>query len=266
MLVLINAEADVALSKLEISSFKPFVFEELKTIHIATPKFYQGGTIEHDHLSFTHTETGRFIHTIDRKMDADLERRAQIWERMPSLVDTNGAVALATRWLRALDLDVANLAQEHRVQVMQMYHYNSPAGPVIGGSRQDKRMLPRFEVYWGVEPEESAVWVSVFGPDKSPLYIRQQNGAKYSYRPKRLVKEPEKLLSLADDAFMKMIDSERQKLVLTHASTNYPNLRFPPRDWFERRFAPPPATAPPAPSKKPANVVSVPPKKPDKAK
>lgn len=61
--------------------------------------------------------------------------------------------------------------------------------------------------------------VSIYGPTKELLYIRQEDDS-FSRRPTGLVKDEEALLKIPDSEFLKYSESQLEDLLVRHANTN----------------------------------------------
>ena len=98
---------------------KPISATELKTYYVSPPRLRAGGSVETPDFFFGFGKDGRLQFITKNLPDAELSlpEKYEKWAKMKSLVDTNGAYALATNWLMKLDVDVAALEKEHPSQV-----------------------------------------------------------------------------------------------------------------------------------------------------
>jgi len=221
MLTLMLAEANHALQKLDVPDVSPITMTNVVSHHITPPRMRAGGSLDTTNLMFGFGENQlQFIQFAEPNSDLDLPERQQHWSKMKSLIDTNGAYQLATNWLVQLDVDVNALEKTHPPSVMQQFFHPS-------GDLTKKIMLPRFEVRWGTNPSLSAVWVSIFGPTKSPIHIRQENGS-FIRRPELIKKESiEKLLSITDQYFAGWSVGQKSNLVVRSTGIAYSALALP---------------------------------------
>ena len=144
---------------------------------------------------------------------------------MKSLIGTNEAYALASNWLAKLEVDVAALEEAQPCAVTQEYYHP-------GGQTSQRVMLPRYEVRWGTNQSRPAVWVSIFGPTKEPIHIRQED-ISFSRRPRGLVKDAERLLAIPNGEFATWSVREKSNLVAESSVATYAGFPLPvvlPRD------------------------------------
>ena len=115
---LMVAEGNRVLEQLNIGA-KPISATELKTYYVSPPRLRAGGSVETPDFFFGFGKDGRLQFITKNLPDAELSlpEKYEKWAKMKSLVDTNGAYALATNWLMKLDVDVAALEKEHPSQV-----------------------------------------------------------------------------------------------------------------------------------------------------
>jgi hypothetical protein len=263
-LALMLAEANHAIESIGVSGWKPITAADIVSYHITPPRLRPGGSLNTPKYMFGFGHEGKlqFIHVYQSEHALSIEERHLRWAKMKSLVDTNEAYRLATNWLSKLDVDVVALEKAHSPHVMQMFYYE-------GGKPIPERrvMLPRFEVRWG--SNSPAIWVSVFGPTSEPLQIRQED-ISFSRRPRGLVKDAERLLSIPDIAFAKYTDLQRSNLVVQSAITKYQSYSLPEVVRVQStnevtKYAPPRSGAAAEPTRLPQpKVKTVPPAGPPK--
>jgi len=215
-LALMLAEANHAVRQLEIPGWNPVAPTNLVSYHVAPPRLMRGGSLDTTTHLFGFGRDGQlqFIHRLESDPSLSIEERHRRWAKMKSLIDTNGAYALASNWLARLEVDVVALEQMHPPSVVQEFYYS--------GSQSTRRvMLPRFEVRWGTNQMRPAVWVSIFGPTREPIHIRQED-VSFSRRPKGLVRDVERLLAIPNQTFVAYSSLQKSNLVVESAMTAYP--------------------------------------------
>lgn len=220
-LALMMAEANHAVHQLGVPGWKPVSPPDLVSYYITPPRLHPGGSIDTATHLFGFGREGRlqFIHRRELEPDLSIEERHRHWAKMKSLVDTNEAYALASNWLARLEVDVIALQRSHPASVAQEYYHP-------GGQISQRVMLPRFEVRWGTNQMRPAVWVSVFGPTKEPIYIRQED-ISFSRRPRGLVKDVERLLAIPNGEFATWSAQEKSNLVVESSVASYAELPLP---------------------------------------
>lgn len=222
-LTLMMAETNHAISKLDVAGWKPITTADLVSYHISPPRLRPGGSLDTIKYMFGFGNEGKlqFIHAYQPEHKLSIEERHRLWAKRKSRIGTNEAYQLATNWLTKLDIDVTRLEKSHPCQVSQEFYYES-------GAQSPERvvMLPRFEVRWGTNWSAPAVWVSIFGPTKEPLQIRQ-NDISFSKRPTGLVKDIERLLSVRDADFARYSLLQKSNLVVESAVAPYSSFSLP---------------------------------------
>ncbi len=222
-LALMLAEANHALRRLDIPGWEAVSATNVVSCYISPPRLRRGGSFDTLTHSFGFGVEGRlqFIQRLDLEPDRNLEERHARWAKMKSLIGTNEAYQLATNWLAKLDVDVSALERAHPSQVTQEFYYR-------GGEASATRvvMLPRYEVKWGTNPMLPAVSVSIFGPTKEPIHIRQ-NDASFSKRPRGLVTDAERLLAIPNREFGRYSLLEKSNLVAASAVADYLHYSLP---------------------------------------
>lgn len=222
-LALMLAEANHAIEKLEIPGWKQVAAADVVSYHVSPPRLSPGGSVDTATHIFGFGRNGQlqFIQMKEPDSNLSLEERHRKWAGMKSLVDTNTAYVLASNWLTKLDVDVTKLQNTYPVQVVQEYYFS-------GGlqAKETKVMLPRYEVRWGTNETEPAVWISIFGPTKQPIHIRQTDSS-FSHRPHGITKDPEKLLAIKDDEFARYTLTQRSNLVVESAPSSYSTFQLP---------------------------------------
>jgi hypothetical protein len=222
-LALMIAEANHAIEKLDVAGWKLISMAEVVSYHISPPRLRPGGSLDTRKYMFGFGGEGRlqFIHAYQPEHQLSIEERHRRWAKMKSLIGTKETYQLATNWLTGLEVDVAALETAHPSHVTQEFYYE-------GGVSSPERVVmpPRFEVKWGTNLAAPAVWVSIFGPTKEPLQIRQ-NDISFSKRPRALVKDAERLLTIPDAEFGKYTLLQKSNLVVESAVVPYPSFSLP---------------------------------------
>lgn len=226
-LALMMAEANHAVRQLEVTGWKPVEPSGVVSYYVAPPRLRPGGSLDTQTHVFGFGSQGnlQFIHRREPKPDISLEERHQQWANMKSLVGTNEAYALASNWLVRLEVDVPTLEKSHPWSVTQEYYHP-------GGQTSLRVMLPRYEVRWGTNQSRPAVWVSIFGPTKEAIHIRQED-ISFSKRPRGLVKDAERLLAIPNGEFATWSVLEKSNLVVESSIATYAEFPLPivvPRD------------------------------------
>lgn len=222
-LALMMVEANHAIRQLDVPGWKSIEPTNVVAYYVSPPRLLSGGSVDTATHMFGFGRDGQlhFIHRRDPDPDLSIEERHQRWAKMKSLIGTNEAYQLATNWLVKLEVDISALEKAHPPQVTQEYYYR-------GGKVSADRivMLPRYEVKWGTNQMRPAVWISIFGPTKEPIHIRQEDAA-FSRRPKGLVKDVERLLSISNQAFASFTLTQKSNLVVESALASFPGFALP---------------------------------------
>ena len=245
MLTLMLAEVNQSVGKLEIPGWQPITFAQVESYNISQPRIRAGGSLDTTNGVFGFGENKlQFMQWPEPNSDLPLRERQMRWSKLHSLVDSNGAHQLATDWLTTLEVDVAALEKQHPVSVLQQFFY--PNGEI----NMPPVLLPRFEVRWGKNPSLPAVWVSIYGPTKSPLFIRQEDGS-FIRRPEVIKPETiETILSITNADFAKWSITQKSNLVVQSAGNAYKALVFPETIIETKRSG----DAQPAPISKPRSI------------
>ncbi|MGI8965025.1 MAG: hypothetical protein ACR2H1_02935 [Limisphaerales bacterium] len=221
MLTLMLTEANHALTKLDVPGLNPITLTNIVSYHITAPRMRVGGSLDTTNMMFGFGENKlQFIQLAEPNSDLSIEARHNRWAKQKSLIGTNEAYQLATNWLIKLEVDLKALEKVNPPSVMQQYYYpNKEAGKKI--------MLPRYEVRWGTNPSRPAVWVSIFGPTKSPIHIRQEDGS-FIRRPDLVkIEKIEHLLSITNKEFAGWTIQQKSNLVMQSAGNFYSSLALP---------------------------------------
>jgi hypothetical protein len=223
-LCLMLAEANQALRKLDVAEWKPVGADEIVSHHVSPPRLRPGGSLQTSNFIFGFGAQGQlqFIQTLEPDGAGSFEARHAKWAEMKSLVGTNESYALASNWLHRLDVDVVSLEKAHPARVSQEFYF----APNPEGGNPRKVMLPRYEVKWGTNEFEPAVWVSIFGPTKEPIHIRQ-NDLSFSRRPRGITRNAEELLQISDGDFAGFGSVQRSNLVLKSSPVALPKVLLP---------------------------------------
>lgn len=222
-LALMLAEANHAIDRLEVPGWSAVSVADVLSYHISPPRLRPGGSVDTRKIMFGFGSEGKlqFIHAYQPEHALSVEERHRRWAEMKSLISTNEAIQLATNWLTRLDIDVEALDKAQPRHVLQEFYYR-------GGEPVPEKLvlLPRFEVWWGTNQATAAVGVSIFGPTKEPLFIRQ-NDISFSKRPRGLVRDAERLLKIPDTEFARYSLLEKSNLVVVSAVAGYPAYSLP---------------------------------------
>ena len=221
MLALMLAEVNHAQDRLNIPGWQPVTMSQVVSYNISPPRMRAGGSLDTTNCMFGFGENKlQFMQWQEPNSDLPLRERQMRWAKMKSLVDTKGAYQLATNWLTNLEVDVTALEKKHPATVLQQFCY--PNGDI----KLPPVLLPRYEVRWGKNPSLPAVWVSIFGPAKTPLFIRQEDGS-FIRRPE--VIKPDaiaNLLSITNADFAGWTLLQKSDLLAQSAGNSYPALVF----------------------------------------
>lgn len=255
MLTLMLAEVNHAQDKLNVSGWQPITMAQVETYNISPPRMRAGGSLDTTEGVFGFGENKlQFMQWPDPDSDLPLRERQVRWAKMVSLVDTNGAYELATNWLNALEVDVIALEKSQPLAIQQQFFYPN------GDTKQTPVLLPRFEIRWGTNRSLPAVWVSIFGPTKAPLFIRQNDGS-FSRRPEVIKpKAITNLLSITNADFANWSLQQKSNLVAQSAGNVYRTFVFPEvipeaNPEARKQFKPVPnSNLPPVPAKKIRNL------------
>jgi len=221
-LTLMVAEANYVLEKLDIPGSKSITMEQIIKWNVSPPRMRAGGSFFTTNCFFGFGENKlQFIQWIEPNSELSLGERQAYWSKMKSIIGTNEAYQLATNWLIKLEVDVDALQKRYPVTVQQEFYYPG------GNTKQSPVMLPRFEVRWGENQSHPCVWVSIFGPTKTPLFIRQEDSS-FIRRPNLIkTKEIEHLLSISNSDFINWTTVQKSNLVIQSAGNVYSSLILP---------------------------------------
>lgn len=197
--------------------------DSLRLAHVSNPFVTGfGGTLETDHYSFVFFKSGVLRRIVRINCFEKVPLRELQWKQsqMKSLISTNEAYQLATNWLSAILVDIAALEKSHPCVIEQTYFY--PDARSISDSLEERKrivLLPIFHVNWG-DVKNPTVQVSIFGPTKELLAIHIEDES-FSLRPKELLRDVDKLLSIPDSEFARFSAKNRKDLMVRHRAVEY---------------------------------------------
>lgn len=151
--------------------------------------------------------------------------------RTPSLTDTNGAYQLATQWLTAISVDVAELERKHKVGFFQHFFWGNledlpkDQWTYRPPTSTNKTMLPIFDVNWG-DGDTPGVKVTILGCTKELLEL-QINDASFYRRPLLIITNAIELNSRPDPP-VKRLDRAVQEPHTNSAVSNRASPQMPP--------------------------------------
>lgn len=120
------------------------------------------------------------------------------WAKTSSLIDSNGAVQLATQWLASVDVDVAALNKKNKPKVEQQWFWNQPGLDVYHPPGDtNKTMLPIFEVTWGTNEADYPAEVEILGTTKELMKLHLGDFS-LSHRPLLVVTNAVELNNIPD--------------------------------------------------------------------
>jgi hypothetical protein len=217
------AEINYCATRLNLPVELPIRENSLHVAHVSRPLITGfGGTLETDKYSFVFFKSGRLrqIIRINKFGEASPRELQKKLVAMSSMVDTNGAYQLATKWLAAIDVDVQALERHFHPSIQQTFFYPDATGVSdISRKGQRKVLLPIFHVSWG-DAGKPVIIVSIFGPEKELLGIRQDDDS-FSGRPIELLKNVPDLLAIPDSTFTNYSQSQLKELVTRFAAVDY---------------------------------------------
>jgi hypothetical protein len=155
------------------------------------------------------------FHRNDFRSDSDTQvrERNERLAKQSSLIDTNGALELATGWLSAMGVDLPLLQQKYKLNVVQ-WRYRGD------GLTQGPVMLPVYQVEWRGSPfptkrtkrETAVVTLTILGTTKELIEYHLLDDSLFA-RPAIRIPEPQRLLSLPDSEFQQYNAQQRSNLL-----------------------------------------------------
>lgn len=218
-LTLMLAEVNFFAGKADLKLDHPVGEKEVLTgSHIGPPKTndFSGSVIAQDYFfGFGRGHLANFQRN-DFRSDSDRavrERNIKL-SKQTSLIDTNGAYALAVNWLNAVGIDLAAVEKKYRLNIIQWKYYPERFG-------QGGVMLPVYQIEWRGSPFESArrhadmavVSLTVLGTTKELVELHVLDDKLFS-RPRIKIFDQDKLLSLSDAQFQAFDSAQRSNLVM----------------------------------------------------
>lgn len=199
----------------------PIKEQDIRFLHVSPPlisgQFQDySGRIQVKNYSFTFGDKGHKIINIDEHGFASLgipmgpkesgisgmERAS----RMKFIISTNDVKQMATNWLVAMDIDVANLEKVNPSRINnEPFHSDRglvPSPLLTVNWKNPKRL--------GYDPTGVKVQISAVSGEL--LEINDGNGS-FSNRKQPLIKDLKKLLAISDEVFLKYTEQERRELV-----------------------------------------------------
>jgi hypothetical protein len=236
-LALMLAEGNRAIEQLNVPGWQQVSAADVVKYHVSPPRLRAGGSVETSKYIGGFGSEGKlqFIQTVEPEPELPLEERHAKWSKMKSLVGTNEAYEVASNWLARLSVDVASLQTSYPVRVEQEYYLTGDPD----SANRKAVMLPRFEVRWGTNDFRPAVWVSIFGPTKEPIHIRQEDGS-FSQRPRGIVKDAERLLKIPDAEFARYDFIQKSNLVIESSPVPLQSVILPETNPKQREPTPRP--------------------------
>jgi hypothetical protein len=152
--------------------------------------------------------------------DADVKRQNIEWSRHPSLIDTNGAIQLATNWLASSGIKLSVLLTNFTLKVSQWTFYPEYQPTNSGPVNKDAVLLPIFQVEWygdfvrkgRVLHHGPVVKVVVSGMTKELWQCDVYSEQLVSYPP-IAIRDFKSVLSISDEEFQRYDDLQRSNFV-----------------------------------------------------
>jgi len=196
---------------------RPFTEGDVRTgSHVGpfNPKDFSGSILTDQYFfgfGWGHLANFRKRGFMPQDSDQAIRQRNLELSEYSSLIDTNGALQLATNWLAALTIDVTALEAKYRRNVIQWRFYRAGKdGPVI--------MLPVYQVEWRgailrsqPKRESAVVTVTVFGATKELVEYHVLDDSLF-LRRRIAIPNAEKLLAIPDEEFRKFDALQRSNL------------------------------------------------------
>jgi len=227
-------EANYCASRLHLAVKLPITEQDIRGRFISPPHRLAmfghrplfGGRIDLDRysLSFSESCTLRYITDSGHQWYAfdtdseEMEAYCKASANRRCVLDGNGAYHMAASLLTAIDVDVERLNKDQLPGVKQMKR------------TIDTIPLPLFDVSWNRDFDfgNGKVFnmpvVSVFvAGDTGQLIHIKQNDDSYSRRPKELIKNVDKLLTIADAEFLKCTTEQKDSMVAEFGAVQYPS-------------------------------------------
>lgn len=159
-------------------------------IRARTAKIVVGGFIETTNFCF-YFHQGNLWSIVNKVHHMERFDLYPIWDKTPSLINSNGAFQLATQWLASIDVDTVALEKKYgsKMKIDQAFFWNPPA-------TTNKTFLPIFNVTWGEAPDYS-VQVRILGTTKELMQFNMPD-ISLSHRPLLAMTNAIELVNIAD--------------------------------------------------------------------
>lgn len=220
-LALMLADVNYFAGKVGLKLDRPVTQQDVRSgSHVGPPSTNDfGGSILTDayFFGFGWGHLANF-HRSDFKSDSSVvvkERNLRL-SNQPSLIDTNGAVELATSWLTALGVDMAALDKKYKRNITQWR--SRPEG-----FTQSPTVLPVYQLEWRGSPFKSprrradmaVVTLTILGATKELIEFHILDDTLF-LRPGIRINDQEKLLSIPDAEFQAFDALQRSNFVLRY--------------------------------------------------
>lgn len=217
-LTLMLVQANFFASKVNLKLEKPITEQDVRPAsHVAPPNTndFTGSIMTDKYLfGFGWGHLANFHRNDFAPESAQVirERNTRL-SKLTSLVDTNGALQLATGWLSAVGVDVPALNKKYKLNIVQwkFLPVDLSQGPV---------MLPVYQVEWRGSPfaperrrrEMAVVTVTVLGTTKELVEYHVLDDSLFT-EPRIQINDQSELLAIADADFQNFTLAQRSNLV-----------------------------------------------------
>jgi hypothetical protein len=203
--------------KLHLPMPDPMTERDLTSKFVGSPRVTGRGYLETSRFAFGFSPRGilcyiTWLHPFGNEPLTELHQKQA---HLKSLVDREQALELARDWLKSIDVSVPDLERTCTLAVEQQFFYPG-ATPTGSTANLQKVYLPIYNISWS-RGEKAAVKVSIYGPTRELLYLRQEDDS-FSGRPAGLVKDAAALESISDAEFLKYSESQLHALIVSNVA------------------------------------------------